>query len=357
MVLFLPQHLQICDAVHIPTGALVALKLTDKSFHPHEAELMQYLSSEPLSSDPRNHCVQLLEVLDLPDEMGRSAQVLVMPWLRPFKSPTFDTVGEAVDCFRQLFEVINFYSHILLSPNPPIGTALSPWTSHCSSVCDFNSPHCMAIIFNFPHFRDLNINNFMMEWKNMFPKGFHPQNDLRTQNGRHSAPFFTRTQRPTRYIIIDFGMSSRYDPSDVSPREVSLIGGDKTVPEFLKGQPHHDPYKTDVYYVGNLIRTEFMLVRTSLLPTYLLTLSLRDTLSLPTFVDIKLSNLWDRSSTTWFKMIQPNAQVWVKLSNDLRNLFKVWLNGNFVPGLLRECYTSLKECRPLFTSFHTGRGR
>lgn len=131
----------------------------------------------------------------------------------------------------------------------------------------------------------------MMEWKDMFPKGFHPQKDLCTKDGNRSAPFFTRTQQPTRYIIIDFGMSSRYDPSDVSPHEVSLIGGDKTVPEFLKGQPYHDPYKTDIYYVGNLIRTEFMQVRSSLLATYLLTLSFRDTPSLPISADIKLLNL------------------------------------------------------------------
>ena len=105
----------------------MALKRYDKPYHLHEAEIMQYLSSEPLSSDPRNHCVQLLEVLDLPDYKGGSEQVLIMPWLRPFKSPTFDTVGEAVDCFRQLFEVIRFYSYISPSLiNPPTGIAIPP---------------------------------------------------------------------------------------------------------------------------------------------------------------------------------------------------------------------------------------
>ena len=112
-----------------------------------------------------------------------------------------------------------------------------------------------------PTLLDLNMNNFMMEWKDMFPKGFHSQDILRSKDMKGNAPFFTRTQRPTRYIIIDFGMSSRYDPSDVSPIEESLIGGDKTVPEFLKIQLTHDPYKTDIYYVGNLIRTEFIQVR------------------------------------------------------------------------------------------------
>ena len=70
---------------------------------------MQYLSSEPLSLDPRNHCAQLLEVLDLPDHIN---QVLVMPLLRPFNSPTFDTFGEAVECFRQLFEVLRLHTYI-----------------------------------------------------------------------------------------------------------------------------------------------------------------------------------------------------------------------------------------------------
>ena len=106
----------------------------------------------------------------------------------------------------------------------------------------------------------------MMEWKGMFPEGFHSQDILRSKSMKGNAPFFTRTQRPTRYIIIDFGMSSRYDPSDVAPLEESLIGGDKTVPEFLKLEPFHDPYKTDIYYVGNLIRTEFIQVRHPSIP-------------------------------------------------------------------------------------------
>jgi hypothetical protein len=118
------------------------------------------------------------------------------------------------------------------------------------------------------------MNNFMMEWKNMFPEGFHSQKILHARDMRGNAPFFTRTQRPTRYIVIDFGMSSRYDPTDVSPHAQCLEGGDKTVPEFLKLQPFHDPYKADIYYAGNLIRTEFIQVRLpSMLPVPLHALS------------------------------------------------------------------------------------
>jgi hypothetical protein len=126
-----------------------------------------------------------------------------------------------------------------------------------------------------------------MEWKNMFPEGFHTQKILCTKDMKGTAPFFTRTQRPTRYVIIDFGLSSRYHPSDVSPREPCLEGGDKTVPEFLKLQPFHDPYKTDIYYVGNLIRTEFIQVRLLSLHPVLLFHFLRDTPLLPAFVVTK----------------------------------------------------------------------
>jgi hypothetical protein len=71
-----------------------------------EVDIARHLSSDPLSKDSRNHCVLLLDVLHPPLKDGdRDLQVLVMPFLRPFDSPIFDTFGEAIDCIRQLFEV------------------------------------------------------------------------------------------------------------------------------------------------------------------------------------------------------------------------------------------------------------
>ena len=60
------------------------------------------------------------EVLDLPDRLAPGEQVLVMPLLRPFNSPTFDTFGEAIDCFRQLFQVTRSHPYI----TSPISTSL-----------------------------------------------------------------------------------------------------------------------------------------------------------------------------------------------------------------------------------------
>jgi hypothetical protein len=79
------------------------LKIVYKSDHPLEADIGSLLSSEPLSSDPRNHCVPIYEVFSFPND--HTLNVLVMPLLRKYDDPRFETVGEVVDCIRQIFEV------------------------------------------------------------------------------------------------------------------------------------------------------------------------------------------------------------------------------------------------------------
>jgi hypothetical protein len=81
----------------------VALKLVSKSLHPNEAEIWEYLSSPELASDPRNHCLPLLEQLSPPDAPDRL--IFVMKFVRIFDTPRFDTFGEVVECLRQVFEV------------------------------------------------------------------------------------------------------------------------------------------------------------------------------------------------------------------------------------------------------------
>jgi hypothetical protein len=84
------------------------MKRISKSYHPSEVEIAQLFSANSLASDPRNHCIQILEVLQDPED--EDLAVMVMPFLRPYDNPRFETFGEAVECFRQLFEVIILYS-------------------------------------------------------------------------------------------------------------------------------------------------------------------------------------------------------------------------------------------------------
>ena len=68
-----------------------------------ELEIGQYLSSPGLLRESHNHCVPLLEILDLPDVPEQ--KLIVMPFLRPFDNPRFQTFGEFVSFFTQLCDV------------------------------------------------------------------------------------------------------------------------------------------------------------------------------------------------------------------------------------------------------------
>lgn len=100
------------DATRLSDGTVVTLKSISTSDHPFEAKIGQYLSSPSLASDPTNHCVPIYELLRIPDVEDRI--ILVMPLLRPFDNPPFQTIGEAIDFLHQVFEVsimISWLSH------------------------------------------------------------------------------------------------------------------------------------------------------------------------------------------------------------------------------------------------------
>ncbi|TFK72497.1 hypothetical protein BDN72DRAFT_731085, partial [Pluteus cervinus] len=63
-----------------------------------------------------------------------------------------------------------------------------------------------------------------------------------------------RTERPPKYYFIDFGISRQYDPSDASPIEGIIRGGDKSPPEYADPSGRCNPFPTDVYSLGNTIR-------------------------------------------------------------------------------------------------------
>ncbi|KAG1767444.1 hypothetical protein EDD22DRAFT_875894 [Suillus occidentalis] len=81
--------------------------------------------------------------------------------------------------------------------------------------------------------------NIMMDAKDLYVEPYHP------------------------YYIIDFGLSRRYDASEENPREYPIFGGDKTVPEFQNdSNVPLNPFPTDVYYLGNVIREQFLNTKT-----------------------------------------------------------------------------------------------
>jgi hypothetical protein len=94
---------RILDGTRLSDGKYVALKRVKKTDHPHEVDIAQFFSSEPLAGEIANHCVPIYDVLPVPDD--EESVIIVMPLLGDYTEPPFDTIGETVECFRQLFEV------------------------------------------------------------------------------------------------------------------------------------------------------------------------------------------------------------------------------------------------------------
>ncbi|PIL36001.1 hypothetical protein GSI_01661 [Ganoderma sinense ZZ0214-1] len=207
----------ILDAVRIYDSAHVVLKLVDSERNPHEVEISQYLSSEPLRSDPRNHSVPIFDVFAVPDEPNFT--IMVLPLLRACNDPSWQTVGEILSFIQQIFEGLQ-YMHEL----------------HVAHI-------------------DCTDTNIMFDPRPMYPRMFHPRTPKKSLDYRGSSKHSTRTACPVRYYFIDFGLSRRYSPDDGPPREYPIRGGDKSAPEFENWNGELlDPFPTDIYYVGNVIQ-------------------------------------------------------------------------------------------------------
>ncbi|OCH83827.1 hypothetical protein OBBRIDRAFT_840177 [Obba rivulosa] len=100
--------------------------------------------------------------------------------------------------------------------------------------------------------------NIMMDLKPLYPNLFHPVAQDFNRDYKGQASHHTRTKRPVKYFFIDFGISRKYDVGQEAPLEPPIFGGDKSVPEFQMSIDPVNPFPTDIYYLGNMIREEFL---------------------------------------------------------------------------------------------------
>ena len=110
--------------------------------------------------------------------------------------------------------------------------------------------------------RDCCRNNFMMDPSPLFYTGFHPINPAFTKDYRSRSQTKYRTAAPVKYYLIDFGESKYYDPKINPPLDRPGRTQDRSVPEYdVPGL--YNPFLTDVYLIGNMIKSHVMAVCTS----------------------------------------------------------------------------------------------
>lgn len=89
------------DAVDKRSGKMVYIKEIHAGSEEHR--IAEVLMQGEWSSDPRNHCVQVLKIFR--DPQDSDLLYMVMPFLRPMADPPFEYVKEIMDFTDQVLEV------------------------------------------------------------------------------------------------------------------------------------------------------------------------------------------------------------------------------------------------------------
>ena len=207
-------------------GTEVRLKKVEGSY---ELKIAQFLSHR--TEDSRNHCVPLWGIIEIPNDQDQIRQILmVIPIFSPLDNPPVPrpvkTFRHFVAFFTQISEVGSFH-HPPSQMNSDMALDQNLQFMH-----EQNIAHRGAWMFTHRMGRDT-VNNIMFDPSEMHPK------------------------KGPRYMIY-FSLSRRYLSQEVI--EEPLHVGDKSVPEHQHGTKCN-PFYTDIYYLGNLVRREFIDVR------------------------------------------------------------------------------------------------
>ncbi|VDC04171.1 unnamed protein product [Peniophora sp. CBMAI 1063] len=221
---------RVMDATRIADGSQVILKiLVPSSADKEEDELTanRLLSSEPAASHPHNHCLRMLEEIDL-DDFG--LQIIVFPLYRPWFDPPLHLVAEVIPFVDQLLEGLSF-------------------------LHDLNIAH-----------GDIKCLNVLMDPSPLYPRGFNP-----LKIGRYARPYSlhdpppecTRLSAKMRYVYIDFGACQIFDSAEaraavpykgkgtfVAP-EVRVAGSTDVIGNGVTGRMY-DPFPYDIWLLAKL---------------------------------------------------------------------------------------------------------
>lgn len=246
------------DATHEATGKTVYIK--EVGTGSEELRIAELLMEKEWVSDPRNHCVPVTKLFK--DHQNAGVSYIVMPFLRPVDSPPFEYVKEIIEFTDQILEVavdrfpnpvadLNFLRVWYFSMRKGWHTGTIYFPGPVSWVTSIHSDCVQA--------------NLMMDADRMYPEGFHPVRIHHTPDRSDFAEHTSRSAGTVKYYFIDFGISV-YIPENLRPKLVTgALGRDQDPPELSEQVPY-DPFKLDIFIIGNMFKRDFYKVRPSTCP-------------------------------------------------------------------------------------------
>ena len=106
------------------------------------------------------------------------------------------------------------------------------------------------------------MNNILLDADAMYPEGFHPVSLGIAADYSGLAKYKSRASAGAKYYYVDFGISVHI-PESVGPKLVTgTLGRDQDPPELSEDVPY-DPFKLDIFIIGNMFAQEFYQVGVS----------------------------------------------------------------------------------------------
>jgi hypothetical protein len=96
----------------------------------------------------------------------------------------------------------------------------------------------------------------MMDASAMYPHGFHPTEDVFLPDFRTPVSPISRSAVGVKYYYVDFGISVHIPPEVYPKTALGGYGRDQEPPELSFEVPY-DPFKLDIFIIGNVFRREF----------------------------------------------------------------------------------------------------
>lgn len=90
----------------------------------------------------------------------------------------------------------------------------------------------------------------------MYPEGFHPVNYMYKRDYSGWATYLPRSVAGVRYYFADFGISVHIPEDEPQKLTVGVLGRDQEPPE-LSETVAYDPFKLDIFIIGNMLKREF----------------------------------------------------------------------------------------------------